>query len=287
MVSNTDKKIDVDHLKTRDLELFNALWEGRFCTVRQASQYIWTHKNSCNKRLRQLEESGYIRRQKDIDLRDTIIRPTKDALDALFECRPDLQKSSLSSWKWAQLNTRKINFCFHEAQVNEIRFRLIEACQARTDITLLGCCSGTQAQECFSTNGSQRRLRPDRRLELEVSYSCKPQIFYVEVDCGTKPIRRRRGWDVVTQLLRYQHYYLSESPPPFRVLILCSSNKRVDNILNTLDSEADKHPLGALMRAYTEWDLFMANPLGEIWIPECAPMENYSIVDEWPNWPTF
>ena len=279
--------IDADHLKDRDLALFLSLHEGRFVTSDQAGRYIWGHINSSNRRLRPLELSGYIRRTQDRYLRQTIIRPRQAAIEALLQRGQITLQDHAGGWTWAQLFARTIGFVVHECQVNELRFRLLEACLDHDDIKVVTCFSGPRARQQFEINGRVCQLRPDRRIELKVPGTPLRQLFYIEADRGTRSLQTRRGWGVVRQLSFYQRYHQARPGLAFRVLMLCPSCRRVDNILEALDREPYRHRLGRLLRAYAVWDEFLDDPLGPVWIPESDPLERYSIVEEWPACPTF
>ena len=67
--------MDIDHLRTRDLDLLEVLWEGRFVTIDQAARYIWQSLGAAYRRVKELVQSGFVIRERDARLDVTIIRP--------------------------------------------------------------------------------------------------------------------------------------------------------------------------------------------------------------------
>ena len=279
--------MDIDHLRTRDLDLLEVLWEGRFVTIDQAARYIWQSLGAAYRRVKELVQSGFVIRERDARLDVTIIRPKPLAFQALLQRGIITAEEHAASWCWDDLHDRKsIGFIQHEYQTNEFRFCLLDACRD-SGAKVVSCRSGPSVVQNFEVGDHKYKLRPDRWLKLNVADSEFPQLFFVEVDRGTKPVQRSKGWDVVTQLRQYEA--LSELDPeqPFRVLILCSSASRATNIIKHMIGTGGRENDSHWWRGYALWDEFLANPFEKIWLREADPREHYAIIEEWPGWPTY
>lgn len=271
------------------MALIAALLEGRCVTVSQAAEYIWSGRASANRALAQLEAEGFIRRQFNCPVvGETLIRPTPKATAAMVHA--GLAPREVG-WKWKELYEVSPGFLQHETEVNEVRFRLIQACRATGGrVQLIRCESGPAVIDHFANgDGVQARLRPDRFIELALAGQ-RRQYFFIEIDRGTKPVRRSRGWDVVSQLRRYNDYRRSgrfgvrfataSHDEAFRVLFLTTTWERVDHIVSELhhSTNSDTPPY----RAFSVRQEFLADPLGPVWQPE-ADGKRRRMIDSWPE----
>lgn len=288
-------RLDTDDLKPRDWALLEALDDGRFVTIDHAARYIWHTAGSANRRVRQLELGNFVRRERDHETSTTIIRPTPLATTALASRRRLTLAEPSAGWTWQQLHERTIGFIRHEARVNELRFVLLRDAPT-LGVTVVASCCGRRACRLLAADSEPGTPRPDRYVGLRVPATAARQHFFVEVDCGSKPVQRTRGFDVASQLTRYDTLLrrwqrkppTDESAPwPFRVLVLCHTTTRTMNIMAALKDDPRSFRPARRLRAYALFDEFVADPYGEVCARECDPDNRCTVISEWNGCPTF
>jgi hypothetical protein len=256
--------IDFTHLRaTTDLVMFHSGYEGRFVTLKQAGRYIWHHLNSARRRIGQLVEAEYLYSVQDRYIRETIIRPRKRAFEALYARAVISREEYEDPWCWRHIVQAKIGYIHHECQVNEVRFRLIDACRARRGVKLVSCRSGAPIWRRFTVDGTRRWLRPDREVRLALADECCAQSFFVEVDTGSRTICSAKKWTIEKQLLLYGDY-AAVSDEPWVVVMLCPTRERIAAIMH----EMGRSRPFAYVRAYAVFSDFINDPFGNVLVRE-------------------
>ncbi|MBZ0268479.1 replication-relaxation family protein [bacterium] len=239
-------------LTERDVELLVSLFKYRYLTALQVERLHFPSAQTATRRLRMLQESGFVSMFQAPGAEERIVALADGGADVVAEHltvpKPDL------GWNGSQSKPKDYYFLKHFIGVNNFRIALTAACEARTDLDLLGFIPEYLAER--QEDGAIRKYirdvvsdirgpgkithTPDGVFALEKAG--RAALFFLEIDRGTETVSDpRRG------ILKHIHFYLryldgdgyqryredfgvAEPFRGFRALVVTSSPKRLENI---------------------------------------------------------
>jgi hypothetical protein len=269
--------IDVQ-LQDRDLTLLKGLFESRIMTVRHMSAIFFDgHFEAVRKRVRRLREAGYLA-ERTRKVQDTaIFSITRRSYDALAHAGLFVERRN-ASWLSTQKRLHVAESTLrHELEVMDVKAAFYDAVRHRPTLRLTEFITWPQriAFNAFHpATGAKVVVKPDGFVQIEEGRqedNSRQHRFFIEVDRSTEVLDT-----LVNRMCSYQSFYkhggLAERfggsreayrEFPFRVLIVCKSEERRDNLAVRL--LATDPPIRSFAWLTTMQEA-LTDPLGPIWV---------------------
>ena len=264
-------------LQERDLELLCGLFESRIMTLRHITAiYFDGHAEAAKKRVQKLKFAGLLRERMRRQYEPSILFLSKKGFTLLSEGGhlsdyPRLTRVGMEGRaQVSQLTLR------HELEVMDVKGAFFSAIRSHPSLILSEFSTWPRLNQFnvwHPTKETKITVKPDGfiRLQEALSDGLSEYVFFLELDRSTE-VR-----DILaTKALCYLHYYKSGGLAvqsertrkdfrafPFRLLIVCKTRARRDNIVRRL--RATNPPLRTFV-LLTTVDEVTTNPLRAIWI---------------------
>ena len=265
----------VIQLQPRDFELLRDLYESRIMRLDQIAALHFDGKSeAAKKRVARLKRAGYIRERPRRSNEPAIHFLGRRAIIALEQHGhlagyPHLTGRQLETrLQVSDLTLR------HELEVMDVKAAMVKAIRKTEYLSIAQFSTWPRLHEFEARGANGRRVlvKPDgfiRVLEQEADGGLSEHTFFLEVDRSTETL------DIIADRCHcYLDYYRSGGFAmrngatreeykgfPFRVLVVCKSEARRDNIANRL--LRNNPPIGAQVWLTTMAE--MADPLNSIW----------------------
>lgn len=192
-------------LQSRDLEIFQALYQFRLMSQGQLERLFWNSKTPAQRRLEKLYDTGYLERR--LLLTQSGRNPTLYVLGkkAIVELQRHL---GLEKVKWYDSYTRLANDKMaHELAVVELYIQIKKACEQLgleyefvTDVEF----RREGGADRVVIEGKQQKVIPD--LFAAIKLGEHPSLFFIEVDRGEEKLATVRN-----KYLAYLKYLRNET----------------------------------------------------------------------------
>lgn len=258
-------------LTPRDVEIILSVYENRFLKRDQIQRLHFADASyvACCVRLKKLYENHFL---------DRLIKPvtsgSAQAVYALDKQGADVVAATLKidrhKVRWNRANNR-VEFLFleHTLGVSEIRVCLDTALDGRREELLFYQRGDKSHLRRISMTGGKKKyivVAPDAFFGIQTGRGkC---TFFVEVDLGTETLSRFS--EKVTAYKRYwksRQYSEEYGFNNFRVLTICESERRLDNLRRTTGKVGGRN-----MFLFTTFRAIQSNStLGRVWF---SPVDN-------------
>jgi hypothetical protein len=266
-------------IQLRDLELLRTLLHTRILTLKHTAALIFNgSQEAAKKRVQKLKVAGLVLERRRKAYEPGILFLSKRGFECLKqqEGLPEECATIASFSKRAQVSELTLR---HEMEVIDVRVAFHEAVKKRESLSLAEFSTwpdlyAFSVKDSDNSKGGVKTVKPDgfiRLHEKEADGSTWEHLFFLEVDRSTEKLT------TLTDRVRlYNLFYRSggmaekfgKAPEdykdfPFRVLVVCKSRERRDNIARilvemtppiltqvclTVLGEACDDPLGAVWR---------------------------------------
>jgi hypothetical protein len=264
-------------LQSRDLALLRGLYESRVMTLAHAATLHFAGKQEmAKKRVQKLKAAGFIVEKPRSFASPSILflglRAYKFLTTGghLFDYPP----VNVSTWeKRARVSDLTLR---HELAVMDVKTALMKAISTTVGFQVMQFSTWPRLNEfeALRRDGLQVRVKPDGFISIREGDSdgyAYEHAFFLEVDRSTESLRV-----LVDRCHCYLHFYRSGGFArrnggsvadyksfPFRVLLVCKSNERVENVAQALYNGTPSIQTQVLLATTDE---LRANPVGAIWM---------------------
>ena len=274
-ISESIKAIEI---QPRDLEFLRLLLHTRILTLKHASVFVFGgSREAAKKRVQKLKANGLVleRRRKAYDL--GVLFLSKKGFQCLQENGevPDDFGNIRSFSKRAAISELTLR---HELEVLDVRLAFFEATAKQPNLSIEEFSTWPRLYE-FSVNDREKSsgvktVKPDgfiRLHEKDVDEGKWEHMFFLEVDRSTEKlailVERARHYNLFYRSggmsERFGHSKESYKEFPFRVLIVCKSKERMDNLAFELLQM--KPPLLTQI-SFSTMKKVCGDSLGKVWL---------------------
>jgi hypothetical protein len=265
-------------IQPRDIELLRGLFESRMMTLAHAVALYFDGKpEAAKKRVQKLKAAGLVRERSRRAYEPSILYLTQKAFSILSH-GGHISDYPRLTWEKLERRVQVSDLTIrHELAVMNVKAAFCAALRSRPTFNMAEFSTWPKLLE-FNTfhpaTGVKLTVKPDgfiRVREKESDGGDSEHIFFLEVDRSTE-VQERLSNKVLCYLNYYKHGGLAVRfgqnreafrDFPFRVLIVCKSAERRDNIAIRLTK---KTPPVRTFAMLTTIDEMAANPLGAIWV---------------------
>jgi hypothetical protein len=266
------------HIQPRDIALLRDLFESRLMTRTHAAALHFDDKSeACKKRIQRLIAAGLIGERVQGVGKSSILFFTWKAVSFLregghFTGFPHLTRGQLRKRQYISPLTLA-----HELQIMDVKAAFAKALHAAPSLAIQQFTTWPKLSEFNSSHPATHRtvtIRPDAFLHVREALAERPprdDRFFLEIDRSSESLDT-----LVNKLLCYHDYYRSGGfasrfglprseykRTPFRVLLICKSRERLQNIATSLLS--CMVPIRTLVWLATFQDA-THHPLGTVWL---------------------
>lgn len=267
-------------LQERDLAVLRGLFESRIATLRHLTDlYFDGRSEACKKRVQSLKRAGYIRERPRRHYAPSILFLGKAGFEALQDYGAITEYPQIG-WSTFEKRARVSEATLrHELQVMDVKAAFCSAVVKEPHLNVAEFSTWPRLYqfrarpEPGSLQVRSVLVKPDgfiRLREREANARVSEHLLFLEVDRSTETLDT-----LAKRSLCYLDYYCSGGMAvrfgdtreaykdyPFRVIILCSSEKRCENVARRL--LANNPPTLRQVWLSTTKD-FLANPIGATW----------------------
>jgi len=265
-------------IQARDLEFLRLLLHTRILTLKHAAGLIFDgSKEATKKRVQKLKVAGFVLERRRKAYESGILFLSKRGFECLREhgVLPETQSDISSFSKRAAISEITLR---HELEVLDVKVAFHEAAKGRETLSLTEFSTWPRLYE-FSVRdddarySGSRTVKPDgyiRIHEKEADDSAWEHLFFLEIDRSTEKLET-----LVQKACSYNRFYREGGMAvrfgksaaefkdfPFRVLIVCKSKERRDNIAKML---LELHPPILTQVCLSTLAEVCADPFGEVW----------------------
>lgn len=265
------------NLQPRDIVLLRGLFESRIATLTHLSKLHFDGKaESTKKRLQKLKSAGFVgeRARKVSD--PSILYLTKKAFEFLDQNGHLCNYPKLT---WAQLESRvqvSLLTIRHELEVMDVKSAFAQSLRVRDGFSLAEFSTWPRLSEFPSyhpTTGTKITVKPDGfiRIREQDAEGLSEHLLFFELDRSTESqsilaTRTQCYLDFYKQggmAVRHGEDRSKFRDFPFRVLIVCKTAERRNNLAHSLLSANPPIRTFAWLSTVTE---VTADPLGSVWL---------------------
>lgn len=277
-------------LQGSDLDIFQSLIDARYLTATLLASEFGRHRTAINRRLKRLEEAGYVRRRRTSQTEEDIWHATAKARKALVDAGRTPAEQAKPPTK---SHKPQVEYQRHESHANMLRNAFLSRSGDHSEVEVVRFVATAEFNRTLrERDGTRYTVRPDRFLHLRQGST---NFFYlIEVDRGTKDLETNKpNWqDTAGQLYAYLPYYQrgcfaevmagtqnGKAHPrdwPFRVLVTVESRdgspqvrrtNMIDKVIRRMKRHHRRPPVSA-SRGYAVFEHALSDPYGAIWLRE-------------------
>jgi hypothetical protein len=264
-------------VQSRDLELLRILLHTRILTLRHIATLIFDgSREAAKKRVQKLKTAGLVLERRRKAYEAGILFLSKRGLECLKqqEKLPEECTTIASFSKRAQVSELTLH---HEMEVIDVKVAFHEAVKKRNNLTLAEFSTWPRLYE-FSIKdadqwkGEVKTVKPDGfvRLHERDADGSWEHLFFLEVDRSTEKlgifVERLRLYNLFYRVggmaERFGKTPLDFKDFPFRVLVVCKSRERLENIGRALVAMRPPILTQVCLAVLGET---CADPLGPVW----------------------
>jgi len=265
-------------IQSRDIALLRGLFESRIMTLAHATAIHFDGKSeAAKKRVQKLKAAGLIGERRRRAYEPSILFLTKTAFGILSD-GGHIAEYPRMSWEKLEGRVQVSDLTLkHELAVMDVKAAFCTALHSRPEFAVTEFSTWPRLSEFNAfhpATGAKVTVKPDGFIRLREDESDTEQseyIFFLEVDRSTEALEV-----LTTRTLCYLDYYKhgglavrfgqerdAYKEFPFRVLFVCKSAERRDNIAARL---LQTNPPVRTFAWLTTMDEMQTNPLGAIWV---------------------
>jgi hypothetical protein len=271
-------------IQDRDIELLKLLLHSRVLTLAHAAVLVFDgSKEAAKKRIQKLKANGLILERRRKAYEQGVLFLSKKGflcLKVRAELPPECDDIPSFS-KRAQVSELTLK---HELEVMDVKAAFQREATKRDDITIAEFSTWPKLNE-FSVRdeadrpfGKMKKVKPDGFIRIhqrDPDGSLWEHMYFLEVDRSTEKL------DILAQRLRsYNLFYRSGGIAkkfgvaqasfrdfPFRILVICKSNSRVQNLVELLTKNSPSILQQIAVYPMLEAELNPFQPLDSSWQP--------------------
>ena len=271
-------KISGMAIQPRDIALLRLLEHTRILALNHAAALIFDgSKEAAKKRIQKLKAAGFVLERRRKAYEPGILFLSKRGFECLREngALPEECADITSFSKRAAISELTLR---HELEVLDVKVAFHEAAKSRENLSLAEFSTWPRLYE-FSVRDTNARysgiktVKPDgyvRIHEKEIDSSTWEHLFFLEIDRSTEKLDTLvqkaacyvRWYREGGMAVRFGKSAEEYKDVPFRMLIVCKSKERRDNIAKMLVVMDPPILTQVLLSTLTE---VCADPLGPIW----------------------
>jgi len=274
------RKVSVTKLQSRDFALLCGLFESRILTLSHiAGMYFDGKGEMAKKRVQKLKALGVIRERPRQRISDpSILHLTWKGYGAIREAGHVDDDSRLTSKLFSRRMKVSPLTLAHEIAISDVMMAWAAALRNHDRFELLEF-SVWPRRHAFTVDREYRRVpvQPDGYIRMgdKDPRDASELHFFFELDRGTESIER-----LAEKCVSYREYERSggyaefcgltreeRKSRPFRVLVVCKSEQRRNNLAERL---LQFHPPFSTMVLIATMEECVRHPIGEIWMTPAA-----------------